>query len=232
MSLLSGYRIQTGAKEAVLDWCLKARKSEGFKRILTLNPLIIMAGEKDSALKTWMQSADLIVADGVGVCWALKKEKNLKTQSVTGVDLVEMLLKQPVSVYLVGAKPDILALTVKNIKERYPTVGIVGAHHGYMTASERDAVIQDISEKSPDFVWVAMGIPYQEYFLQALAKHAKRGIGIGVGGTFDVLSGTLSRAPKWVQSLKIEWLYRAIRQPERFKKFPELLRFMSRVSLG
>lgn len=121
--------------------------------------------------------------------------------------------------YIVGAKPDVHAKTIEGLRERYPDINIVGHRDGYIKDdNERQALIVDIADKRPDFVFVAMGSPKQEILMADMQKVNPDAVYQGLGGSFDVFTGTVARAPKWWIDHNIEFAYRLIRQPKRITR--------------
>lgn len=169
-----------------------------------------------------MKPDTTIVPDGIGVVKAANyigiTEIN---ERITGVDisykLLELANKYSKSIYLLGASKDVIELTVKNINKEYPKVNILGYSDGYV--DNKDDIFKRIKNISPDIVLVALGVPKQELLIAKHYDSFSKGIFVGVGGTFDVISGTKKRAPQIIQKLNIEWLYRIIGNKERIKRF-------------
>ncbi|WP_282193157.1 WecB/TagA/CpsF family glycosyltransferase, partial [Romboutsia ilealis] len=147
--------------------------------------------------------------------------KNEINERITGVDisykLLELANKYNKSIYLLGASKDVIELTVKNINKEYPKVNILGYSNGYV--DDKDDVFKRIKNISPDIILVALGVPKQELLIAKHYDSFSKGIFVGVGGTFDVISGTKKRAPQIIQRLNIEWLYRIVGNKERIKRF-------------
>lgn len=223
--LLYGIPVFVGKHVDVVEWLHK--KEPKFRRMVTINPLILEASLGDGVSKEWIQTADIIVPDGVGVCAALRLKHGVKQSPITGVQLVYDVLSAGIlSVYFLGAKADILESAVSVVKQDYPDIKVLGAHHGFFSDSEMDHIIDDISHKKPELILVGMGYPRQEWVIKQLSRSLSMGTAIGVGGVIDVLSGHSAWAPKWVRFLKLEWLFRMIQQPARFKQVPHLIRFI------
>ena len=127
--------------------------------------------------------------------------------------------QQKKEVYLFGAKPEVIKDLVKVIREKYPNLNIAGTDNGYV--NDKDAVFEKMKKLQPDIILVALGIPVQEKLIYKHLKDFKKGIFVGVGGSFDVISGHKKRAPQIFINLKLEWLYRIITEPQRLKRFYE-----------
>ena len=192
------------------------------KFIITVNPEIIMKSYKNIEIKEMLlNDNNILVPDGISI---IKKAKqyniNIK-ERITGVDIsskaLEICNKNKKSIYLFGSKKEVLDKLIINIKQKYPNINIVGFSDGYV--EDKDKVMQEIISLSPDLILIALGVPSQELLINKYIEKAKKGVFIGVGGTFDVLSGCKKRAPKLFIKLNLEWLYRIICEPTRLKRF-------------
>lgn len=200
----------------------KAIWDEKKKFIITANPETLMIGQKDKMFDKVLKSDDVtIVPDGIGVVKAAKLLGYDVKERVTGVELSKKLLEfanlYQKSIYLFGAKEEVIRLLIDKIKKEYPNIIIKGYESGYVP--EKDVVMDKIVKCEPDIVLVALGIPQQELLIDRYYEEAKKGIFIGVGGSFDVLSGTKKRAPQIFIKLNLEWLYRIVKEPKRIKRF-------------
>lgn len=191
--------------------------------IVTANPETFMKADAISEFdKALMNPETTIVPDGIGVVKAANYIGiNEIKERITGVDisykLLELANKYKKTIYLFGASKDIIELTVKNINKEYPNIQILGYSDGYI--ENKDGIFDKIKEMRPDIVLVALGVPKQELLIAKHYNDFSKGIFVGVGGTFDVISGTAKRAPEIVQKLNIEWLYRIAGDKERIKRF-------------
>ena len=192
--------------------------------VVTINPEIIQSAKRNSELKKIIDEAEIVTPDGVGIKIALKL-KGINQNQVTGVDLslkmLELCAEKNISVGLIGAKQEVLDLAIKNIKEKNPNINIVYSHNGYF--NQNKDILNELKSSGAKFVLCAMGSPKQEYFIYEAKKVMQGAVMIGVGGTFDVISGTVELAPGIFRKLGLEWLYRTVKQPERIKRiFPAL----------
>ena len=165
--------------------------------------------------------------DGIFTVMALKQKGVTGVQKIAGCDLWLDIVKathETKSFYLVGAKQPVIEATVSRLRELYPDINIVGYRNGYISSDEeREALINDVAAKKPDVVFVAMGSPKQELLMQAMQqRHAA--IYQGLGGSFDVFTGNVKRAPKWWVDHKLEFAYRLIKEPSRIKRQLPLLK--------
>lgn len=190
--------------------------------VITANPETLMIGteieEFDKILKS---EHTLIVPDGIGVVKAATILGYKVNGRITGVELVEDLLKilneQKKTLYLLGAQEEVLKKFVCKIKSEYPNIEVVGYQNGYV--QDKDAVFDEIAAIQPDLVLVALGIPVQELLIGKHYDKFQKGVFIGVGGAFDVLSGMKKRAPAIFIRYNLEWLYRIVTEPKRIKRF-------------
>lgn len=197
-------------------------KKEHKRFIITVNPETLMLSEHDKELKHILDNkSNSFVPDGIAVVKAARKMRINVTERITGIDIAENLLnlanENNYSVYLFGAKEEVISMLVDKIKKEYSKINILGYSNGYV--QNKDLIMQDIIKKKPDICMIALGIPHQEKIIAKYFAHAQKGIFIGVGGSFDVLSGTKKRAPKLFIKLNLEWLYRIITEPSRLKRF-------------
>ena len=190
--------------------------------IVTANPEIFMTANNNADFDKVLMDKDVtIVPDGIGVVKAMQKLNISTNGRVTGVELSAHLIETAVrlgkKVCLFGAKPEVLSKLICKYSHQYPSLDIVGAFDGYV--EDKDEVFDKIAELEPDVVLVALGVPAQELLIAKHIHKFSKGIFVGVGGSFDVLSGAKSRAPKIFIKLNLEWLYRIICEPTRFKRF-------------
>ncbi|ALC88775.1 acetylglucosaminyldiphospho-UDP acetyl-beta-D-mannosaminyltransferase [Bacillus sp. FJAT-18017] len=200
--------------------------------IVTANPEIVMYAKNDEEYKRTLKKADYIVPDGFGVILGSRMLKNPLPERVAGYDLtirlLEMADKEGLKVYLLGGKEEANQAAASNISQKYPGLTLVGRHHGYF--SWEDGKISDeIEMKEPDIVLVALGYPKQEQWIAENIGRVTKGIFIGVGGSIDVLAGIAKRAPEVWRRMNLEWLYRLVKQPSRWRRMLMLPKFVIEV---
>lgn len=198
--------------------------------VVTANPEIVMKARTNVLLNEAIMKADYVTADGIGVVKATQHLAEPLPERVTGFELFSDLLdegnKQAWSLYLVGASEDVIDKTVNVIAERYPNLQLKGHHSGFFsTSSDRNETQAAVIKSEADLVFVAMGSPYQELFITEMLPQLQKGLLIGIGGSFDVLSGTVKRAPLIWQKFNLEWAYRVVTQPSRVWRMKDLVRF-------
>lgn len=190
--------------------------------VITANPETLMIGTENPVFDMILKSEDtIIVPDGIGVVKAANMLDIPIKERITGVEIVQELFRilneEKKSLYLLGAKREVIEQLVSKIKVDYENINILGYQDGYV--EDKDAVFEEIVALKPDAVLVALGIPAQEILIHKYYDKFDKGIFIGVGGSFDVLSGTKKRAPEIFIKLNLEWLYRITKEPKRFKRF-------------
>ena len=190
--------------------------------IVTANPETLMKSGKDEDLKmAVLDKKTIVIPDGIGIIKGANKLNYDIKETILGVDvankLFELADKHKKKVFLFGAKPEIIEKMKEVLKQKYCNCELVGAIDGYV--ENKDKVFDQIKEKNPDIVLVALGIPNQEKLIYKHLDKFNKGIFVGVGGSFDVISGSKKRAPKIFIKLKLEWLYRIVTEPKRLKRF-------------
>ena len=174
-------------------------------------------------------------ADGAGVVVAMHKLGHPEAVRIAGCDLWLDIIRQSFkekNYYLVGGKQEVIDDTIKKLKNEFKGINIVGYRNGYIkTEEERNALIQDVADKKPDVVYVAMGSPKQEFLMaDMMAQH--KAIYQGLGGSFDVYTGRVKRAPLWWQKHNLEFLYRFLKQPQRYRREYYRLKFLAWMIMG
>ncbi|KMM17139.1 WecB/TagA/CpsF family glycosyltransferase [Synechococcus sp. GFB01] len=203
----------------------------GGGQIVTLNAEMTMAARSDPALGAAIASAALVIPDGAGVVWALGRQ-GLRVRRSPGIELAWALLAQAASqgwrVALVGASPAVMDQLVARLRQELPGLQLVFSAHGYQSPDSWPALGQQLLAASPDLVLVALGVPRQETWIQRLPGR-RGGLWMGVGGSFDVWAGVKKRAPTWMGALQIEWLYRLLQEPSRWRRMLALPSFACAV---
>lgn len=190
--------------------------------IITANPEAFMFGTTDSQVDEMLKDPEVtVVADGIGLIKGARMAGVDICERIPGVEIAERLFeygnKLASSVFLFGAKPEVIEKMCGMLAEKYPSLKVVGAENGYI--ADKPAVFEKIKTARPDIVLVALGIPVQEKLIYEQLSDFDNGIFVGVGGSFDVLSGSKKRAPEFFIKHNIEWLYRILKEPKRIKRF-------------
>lgn len=196
-------------------------KNEKKTFIVTANPETFSYGKEKEFDKLLLNDITTIVPDGIGIVKAAKMLDYDIKERIPGIDIANKLFEYSnelgKKVYLFGSKQEVIDKMNEVIKEKYPNLILVGSTNGYV--KDKDKVFDEIKKLKPDVIMVALGIPNQEKLIYKHIKDFDKGIFIGVGGSFDVISGMKKRAPKLFIKLNIEWLYRICKEPSRLKRF-------------
>ena len=214
-------------------------ESELCSLVVTPNSEIIMNASKDDALKKIIETAGLIIPDGIGLVYASKIMGLPLNERVTGIDFLEDILvyleRTGQSIFFLGSKPggedfpSIAELASKKMIEKHKGLKVAGTHHGYFQQAEEAKIVEAINDSGADFLCVALGSPKQEKFMYHHINELNVKGAIGVGGSLDVWAGNLKRAPEFYRNHGLEWLYRLIQQPSRYKRMAALPLFMIKV---
>ena len=198
--------------------------------IVTPNSEIVVRANEEPRLKDFIENASMVVPDGIGLVIGSKLVKQPLKERVTGIDLmlklVEYAAKNDKSIYLIGGKDPVDKQAAEALQRKYPSLKVAGTHHGYFKGlhtgnkghADELAVIEDIKAKKPDMLFVAFGAPKQEYFIHEYKGILGAGLLMGVGGSLDVISGNVQRAPEIYQKMGMEWAYRLAKEPWRIKR--------------
>ncbi|OPZ83043.1 MAG: putative N-acetylmannosaminyltransferase [bacterium ADurb.Bin429] len=202
----------------------------GPHHVFTADASGIMRAHEDSELRDIIRQADLVTPDGAGVILATELQGMRLPERVSGCDLVERLARLSAErgyrIYLFGAAEGVADAAAAALVEKYPGVHIAGTRNGFFSEDEEVKIVQAINRAKPDILFVALGIPKQEKFIRKHFELLRAPVMIGVGGSFDVISGQLKRAPQWMRQAGLEWLFRILQQPERLPRFAALPQFV------
>lgn len=214
----------------LLTECIEQRQPT---QVITGNPIMVMTALEQSHFHDVMAGADLVVPDGTGVVWAASHIGQPVAERVPGFDLMHHLFEEGHvrgwRVFLLGTSQETIEKTADILQQQYPGLTIAGYRNGFFGPDEDEEVIRQIRDCAPDMLFVARAVDNQEPWI---AKH-KRALHVpvmmGVGGSFDVIAGVLKRAPKLFQKLRLEWLYRLLQQPSRYRRMFALPKFVVKV---
>ncbi|MGB7563313.1 MAG: WecB/TagA/CpsF family glycosyltransferase [Prochlorococcaceae cyanobacterium] len=211
-----------------------ALHAHGGGQLVTLNAEMTMAARADRPLGQTIAAAQLVIPDGAGVVWALGRQ-GFRVRRSPGIELAHDLLAHAAevgwSVALVGASPEVMAALKRQLLERWPALRLISALHGYQPKEAWPALERELLAAQPDLVLAALGVPRQELWIHRLHQ-GQPGLWMGVGGSFDVWSGQKKRAPSWMGALHIEWLYRLLKEPTRWRRMLSLPAFAWAVLKG
>ncbi len=228
---LLGYEIDTYDFSGAVANATELMSADKVSQVVTINPEMFETAHNDSDFAEILNKAEMVIPDGIGVKIGLKIMGE-NVNRIAGIDfareMINVAAEKKLPIALIGAKPEIVEKAVLNLKRELPDLNIAYYHDGYF--DEWDEIMDELKNSSSKLILVALGSPKQEKFVYEAKKRLDSGLMIGVGGSFDVWSGVVERAPEIYQKLGLEWLYRTIKQPERFKRiFPALPLFVLKV---
>ena len=203
--------------------------------VVTPDSSAIVRAQTDTELAEIMRSADLVTPDGAGVVWVARIFGLPLWERVTGCDLMQRICERGTQrgwrIYLLGAAPGVAEQAAARLAERCPGIQVAGTHHGYFTPEQEPEIVSAIAAARSDILFVAFGIPKQEKWIRRHLQALGVPVAIGVGGSFDVVAGRVSRAPQWMGRLGLEWLYRTLREPRRLGRALTIPRFLAMAIL-
>lgn len=230
---IMGVRIDRVDMEEAFNRFIALLKRQRTSVIFTPNTEIVMMAEKDRDFRDVLNSAELVIPDGIGLIHASRIHHLGLTSRVPGIELMDRILKYShttrLSVYFFGGKPGTAETAAQKILEKYPNIIVKGTQSGYFTPDEESKIIDSINEAKPDILFVALGAPKQEKWIASHKKILNANIIMGVGGSLDVYAGNVKRAPVLFQKLGVEWLYRLLKEPSRIGRMMALPKFMIKV---
>jgi N-acetylglucosaminyldiphosphoundecaprenol N-acetyl-beta-D-mannosaminyltransferase len=219
-------------KSTILDLIAKRVNNKEKTFVITANAEIAIYARENKDYLELTKYANYIVPDGIGVVKGAKILNKHIPERVPGIELMMDMLEyandNDKKVYFYGAKQETLEKMVKVLKVKYSNLNIIGYYHGYHDDSD-DKVMNEVIKLQPDYVFVAKGCPLQDEWITKVMKYANKGVFMGVGGSFDVISGNVKRAPKVWQKLNLEWLYRVLSNPQRIGRYVALPKFIIEV---
>jgi N-acetylglucosaminyldiphosphoundecaprenol N-acetyl-beta-D-mannosaminyltransferase len=208
-----------------------ALQERGGGQVVTLNAEMTMAALADRELGQAIEGARLVIPDGAGVVWALGRQ-GFRVRRAPGIELAHRLLEHAAAVgwrvALVGGSPEVMAQLSGRLRQELPALQLVLTAHGYQPPEAWPALESQIIAARPDLVLVALGVPRQETWISRLPQR-RSGLWMGVGGSFDVWAGAKKRAPLWMGALHVEWLYRLVQEPHRWRRILALPQFAMAV---
>ncbi len=221
--------------ESALEWIDSAVASPGNKRIVAVNPEKVMEARKDPKLLNFLEESDLLIPDGIGVVMAARLLGLASMERVAGSDLMpaicDQAAKKGYSVFIYGSKPEVNEKSVAILKSRYPGLIVAGASHGYVMEDEMDHLVHRINNSGAQILFVALGSPGQEKWIEQYGPKLSVRVSQGIGGTLDTIAGNVRRAPRSFQRLNLEWFYRLIDDPWRVRRQVVLPLFLMLVIL-
>lgn len=208
--------------------------SEGRPRqVITVNAELLYRAQRERELLDLINQADLVTADGIGVVWAARTLGTPVSEKVSGIDMIQIMAPTAAEkgwrLFLLGSAPGTAEAAAERLSRLAPGINIVGCHHGYFKPGpEEEELLKMIEEKSPDLLLVALGAPRQDYWIRdhLVGGRLRVPVSMGIGGSLDVLSGKVKRAPRWMSKTGMEWIWRLIQEPWRYKRMSVLPLFV------
>ncbi len=198
--------------------------------IFTPNAEIVMQSVRDPALARLLNEADLLLPDGAGVVLGAKILGTPLKEKVSGIDTARRLMSEkrrpPLRFFLFGGKPGVAELAAIHLLSEHPGIEIAGFRNGYFTEAEEEGIVEEINRAGTDILFVCLGVPKQERWIEKHRDHLHCRVAMGLGGSLDVFAGTGRLAPEWMRRAGLEWLFRLMREPSRWKRMMDLPRFM------
>lgn len=223
---LHGVRIHRLTMEQAVETIARFLRSPGGHHVVTADTSAVVMAQSDPELREIIARAALVTPDSFGILWAARRLGTPIPERVTGVDLMARLCavcaESGHRVFLLGAAPGVAEDAAARLCARFPGLQVVGTQHGYFRPDEEEGIVARIAASGADLLFVAFGIPRQEKWI---ARHLPRlgvRVAIGVGGSLDVFSGRVRRAPRWVQRINLEWLYQLLHNPRKIGKVKTL----------
>jgi N-acetylglucosaminyldiphosphoundecaprenol N-acetyl-beta-D-mannosaminyltransferase len=197
--------------------------------VVTVNAEMIMLTREDSDFGSILKNAGLIIPDGSGVIWALRNQ-GIKLAKLPGIELALSCIQDTgARVFLLGGQEETIKLAYDSLVKSSPGHNIAGYRNGYFKDEEDDKIIDQINALNPDILLIGLGVPRQEKWINRNINKINASVFIGVGGSFDVFSGKIKRAPLIMRKLHLEWLYRLYKEPWRWRRMLALPRFVGAV---
>lgn len=229
---ICGYDVYDGTAVELVDDLFRSLDREERTSIFAINPKKVILADDDPSFDEMVRRCDIRIPDGTGILLSSRLDRQPSMNRVTGLDLMLKVCQRASEVdepvFLFGGRPGIARKAADQLVADYPDLRIAGVEHGYIESWEDTVGQIDASQAS--ILFVGLGSPLQEQFIDfALPLLPRVMICLGVGGSYDVISGTLPRAPIWARKLRLEWLFRMIRQPHRIRENRFLLSFIKRL---
>ncbi|KAA0955607.1 WecB/TagA/CpsF family glycosyltransferase [Sporosarcina sp. ANT_H38] len=229
--VILGVQVNTENYDELIPKVFRNIEDKKKSLVVAINPEKLMKAKEDPELKALLNRAEFQIPDGIGVIIASKLKKGKITSRITGIDMMDRVVREAArtghSVFLYGAKPGVAEKAAQQLKQTYPDLIVAGTQDGY--ESDPSKVIAAINKAQPSILFVAMGSPKQEQWIEQQRDNLYPILYQGVGGSFDVLAGNVKRAPAGFQRMGAEWLYRLLKEPTRLKRQMNLPKFLFEV---
>jgi len=223
-----GINVSITDYQKIIDDIKKSIDKKEKKTIIAINPEKILKAKENDEIKKILNKADYQIPDGIGVIYASKLKKGKIKSRITGIDLMDKICllanNEKYKIFLYGAEEEVVKKAKKCLEQKYSNIKIVGYLNGYV--NDLDKIIKTINKSKADILFVALGSPKQERWIIQNKEKIDAYVLQGVGGSFDVISGNIKRAPIWMQKYGLEWLYRILKEPKRILRQIKILKFL------
>jgi N-acetylglucosaminyldiphosphoundecaprenol N-acetyl-beta-D-mannosaminyltransferase len=219
------------------SWLVERLQNNIGTHVVTLNAEMTMQAEQNPDLAQIIRDAELVIPDGAGVVLYLKLLLRQPVKRVPGIELSESLLLEAAKIpgntkiFLYGGAPEVAQKAAEYWREQAPNINIIGTYSGYHSEAEAEQLAQTLSQLQPQVILVGLGVPRQEFWIAQNRHLCPHAIWVGVGGSFDIWSGTKTRAPAWLGDNNLEWLYRLYQEPWRWRRMLALPRFAVKAAV-
>ena len=230
--MVCGFPVYDGTATDLVDDLFSGLDEGRRTSIFAINPRKVVLADSDPEFEVLLRDCDVRIPDGSGILLSARLDGLPNMKRVTGLDLMLKICRRAAQtgrpVYLLGGRPGVADAAGERLLDEYPALRIAGISHGYHESW--DEMIEAIGQSEADILFVGLGSPLQERFIDyAFPRLPGLGICLGVGGSYDVISGNIPRAPVWARKLRLEWLFRMLRQPHRIRENRFLLDFATRL---
>jgi N-acetylglucosaminyldiphosphoundecaprenol N-acetyl-beta-D-mannosaminyltransferase len=216
-------------EQDVIEFVHERLRTSEPAQIVTVNAEFVMIAQRDSRFREVLARADIATPDGAGVVWAARRQGAPISRRVGGSDLIWSLSRQAAAagdaIFLLGAAEGVATSAGRTLQAEIPGLIVAGTHAGSPSLQEEDSIVDLIRASGARILFVAFGAPQQDLWIARNLTRSGAVVGMGVGGSFDYLAGTARRAPLWMQERGLDWLWRLIQQPWRWRRMLALPRF-------
>jgi len=228
-----GVPVDACSSSEFMDRIQSALCTRGAKSVFAVNAEKIMRARRDSELFHALKGSDFLIPDGFGPVVGLKLLHGRRVDRTTGVglmrDLVERAAGGGIRVFILGARPETVEAAARNLRNRFPKLELVGFQHGYFAPGEQEDIVLRINRLDTDVLFVGLGSPRQELWIHKNKSKLNVRLCVGVGGSINVMAGEAALAPAWISRIYMEWLFRLISDPSRFKRYRVIPVFIFRL---
>jgi len=217
-----GCRVDALDTRAAVERIVALERRRGWYSVVTLGTEMVVRAQKDAGFRELINESALSLCDTIGVLYAARLQGVRIPERVSGVDLIEplceALARDGIPIYLVGGKGDTAARAAAALSARHPGLIVAGTRDGFYPNSDIVALLETIRASGARVILVGLGSPRQETWIRLYLPYSGAGVGIGVGGSLDVLAGNVRRAPEIWRRLNLEWFYRLLKEPQRWRR--------------